>query len=595
MSLNPYTDTTEQQGDFSAVIALFRYGQGTYRKLFFGVSLVVASSALLMFSAKLMGRLVEQLLAPAPMNLLLPTISGILLIESVNLIVYYQGRVNIAYATNLVALSIRQALFRKLTRLPITYYDQQPLGRTITRLTADVEGIESFFSATLPRVLTAFITVVSVLIAMLLTDLKMGFFITLSSLPALIFTIVMRKPIRFWLRDYKKKAAGLNAKLAEFINGLPLIKVFGLEAWSDRSFEDSSRELLRAGYRLMNWNSFIRPIAAFLCSLPIVVILLWGGHLVLDQVITVGLLVAFIRYAERYFRPIMQLSFELHLIQDAIASSERVRKLLDENEEEAFLGPSGNIRKKLEGKVEYRHVWMHYDQQPPVLKDISFLAEAGMSVGLVGKTGSGKTSTVHLIPQLYPLPGGEILIDDVSIKDWDRRFLRENIGIVSQEVVIFQGTVRDNLLVTLPPEKSYSDTELMDACDKTGLSLIIHKLPQGLDTLVQDGGSNFSMGERQLLAFTRMLLRSPAILILDEATANVDENCELLIQKAILELLKDRTCFIIAHRLSTIIHCDRILVFEGGRIIEQGRHEELLKSGGPYAQLVQRQLETVPL
>ncbi|WP_141736100.1 ABC transporter ATP-binding protein [Oligoflexus tunisiensis] len=588
--MQPQQDTIEQQGDFSAVIALFQHSHGMRGRLFFCVGLVIASAGLLMLSAKLMGQLAELLLQKQAWPMLIGTIAAILAIESFNILIYYQGRVGIAYVTNRVALQIREALFRKLNQLPMTYYDQQPLGRTITRLTADVEGIESFFSNTLPRVLTALITVVSVLIAMLLTNFKIGFFICLSSLPAIIFTVLMRKPVRFWLRDYKKRSAAINSQLAELINGLPVIKVFGLEKWSQKTFQQSSEGMLHSACKLMNWNTFIRPLAAFLCSLPIVIILWWGGHMTLDQQISIGLLVAFIRYAERYFRPIMQLSFELHLIQDAIASSERVSKMLDETEESSVLGPSGTHRATVQGAVEFHQVWMHYLPDQPVLKGVDFKVEPGTSVGLVGKTGSGKSTTVHLIPQLYPIQQGEIRIDGVPLEQWDRTALREQIGIVSQDVVIFQGTLRENLLVTIPASAHPSDDAVLEACRRTGLSLVMDKLAAGLDTILQDGGSNLSMGERQLIAFTRMLLRNPAILILDEATANVDEPCEALIQKAILEALRGRTCFIIAHRLSTIQHCDNILVFQDGRIMEQGRHDQLVHRQGHYSQLVKRQI-----
>lgn len=583
-------DSINQQGDFSAIVALFRYGRGIYPRFIMGVTQVIASAGLLMISAKLMGQLAELLLHKGALTSIFLTVASILSIESFNIYIYYRGRIAIAFVTNQVALQIRQALFKKLTVLPISYYDQQPLGRAITRLTADVEGIESFFSNTLPRVLTACITVVSVLIAMLLTDLHIGFFISLSSLPAIIFTVLMRKPVRFWLRDYKKKSAALNAQLAELINGLPIIRAFGLEKWSERTFNQGSRDLLSSAFQMMNWNTLIRPIAALLCSLPIVIILWWGGHMALDKQISIGLLVAFIRYTERYFRPIMQLSFELHLIQDAIASSERVRKMLDEKEESQILGPSGLIQKKIKGQVIYDKVWMSYSPEQAVLKGISFIVEPGMSVGLVGKTGSGKTSCVHLLPQLYPFSNGQIKVDGIPLSQWDRQELRKQLGIVSQDLVIFQGSLRENLLVATPNREKVNDKKILDACARTGLNQIIEKLPQGLDTMLHDGGSNFSLGERQLLSFTRILLRSPAILILDEATASVDETCEALIQKAIFELLKGRTCFIIAHRLSTIKHCDKILVFDAGRILEEGQHDDLIARQGHYAKLIKRQL-----
>lgn len=592
----PEQDLVESKGDLAGIISLFRYGSGSYARLFTGIGLVVLSAGLLMYSAKLMGRLAELLLSnSAPSSsvstALLSTIAAILALEALNVFVTYHGRVKISHATNYVALSLRQALFRKMTLLPISYYDQQPLGRTITRLTADVEGIESFFSATMPRVLTACITIISVLTAMLLTDFKMGLIVCLSSLPALLFTVGMRGPIRVSMQDYKLKSAGLNAKLAELIKGLPLIKTFGLEQWSARSFNEASSELLRAAFRLMNWSSLIRPVSALLCSLPIVVILYWGGHRSMDGLLSIGLLVAFIRYAERYFRPIMQLSFELHLIQDAIASSDRLKKLLDEAEEESSLGPNGQVSQTIRGELIFKDLWMSYARGPAILKGLNFTIKAGSSIGLVGKTGSGKSTTVHLIPQLYPWTKGEILLDGIPLQDWDRQSLRRQIGIVSQEVVLFHGSLRDNLLITAQQEAVRpSERELLEACEKSGLSAVIAKLPQGLDTNLHEGGSNLSMGERQLVAFTRMLLRNPAILILDEATAHVDESCEALIQKAIVELLQGRTCFIIAHRLSTIRHCDRILVYEQGRIVEDGSHDELLARQGTYAQLVKRQL-----
>ncbi len=583
-------DSIDSQGDLRSLLVLFRYAKGTYRLIASSVGLVLLSSLLLMASARNMGTLAEVLAKPHDLKRIIELALLIMAFETANVIVSYKGRVGLARATNKVALLIRKALFHKLSVLPISYFDHQPLGRTITRLTADVEGVESFFSGTLPRILTAAITILSVVVAMLLTDSKIALWIILSSVPSALLTFAVKRPIRFWTREYKRKSAALNSKLAENINGLSIIKIFGLEAWTSENFRKSSLELQNTAFRMMNWNSFIRPFAAFLCALPVVAILWWGGHLSLEGSMNLGLFVAFIRYAERYFRPIMQLSFELHLVQDALASSDRVRKLLEEKEESEVLRPTGTYEAPLRGEIAYQDVTMSYDADHPILKGITFKVSQGMSVGLVGKTGSGKTSTLNLIPELYPLSSGTITIDQIPLEKWNRKALRSQIGVVSQDVIIFYGTLRENLLATIADTETISDETLLFACERTGLSQIFVKKSRGLDTVLTDGGTNLSMGERQLVALTRMLVRDPKVLILDEATANVDEPCEALIQKAIVELLKGRTCFIIAHRLSTIRHCDKILVFERGQLIEEGSHEELLKEGGHYAELVRRQI-----
>lgn len=584
-------DRVAKQGDISSVIALFKYGKGNYKSLFLSIIAILLSSATLMLSAKLMGQLAEALVAHEALKTIILIATGILAFETLHLIIYYYGRVGLARVTNQVAYGIRLALFDKLGKLPIPYFDKEPLGRTITRLTSDVEGIEAFFSNTLPRVFTAVITITAVLLAMLFTNFKIGIIIVLSSLPAIIFTVALRRPVRTWLREYKKRAAALNSQLAEYINGMSVIKIFGIEAWTQKNFTDSSKKLLDAAISLMNWNSFIRPLAALLCALPIVMILYHGGHQVIEGTLSIGVLVAFVRYGERYFRPIMMLSFELHLIQDAIASSERVRSLLDEENEDAVFDWLGQRAQKIKGEINYTDVWMEYAVGKPVLKGVSFQVKPGESVALVGQTGSGKTSTVQLLPQLYQISSGNIWIDGIELKEWSPYSIRQQMGIVSQEVTIFHGTIKENLLAALPDShQGLAEQELEIICKRTGLWNVLGKMSLGLESMCLDNGSNLSMGERQLIAFTRMLIRDPSILVLDEATANIDESYEALIQKTLKEVLKGRTTFVIAHRLNTIKDCDKILVFEKGRVVESGNHETLLKAGGVYAELVARQV-----
>lgn len=604
------TRTTEQDetdrihisrgGDFGAVFAMLRFGRGVYGRLVGSVALIVCGAVCVMTSARMLGRLVESVSDPARREAVTYLGPGFLALECVAVLVQYFGRVNLAQSTVEISYRVRLALFKKLESLPITYFDEQPLGRTIVRLTSDVEGMEAFFSGTLARVLTAVITIVSVLITMLVTDSRFGAIIVLSSLPSLIFTVALRGPVVDWMRAYKRRSAHVNAKLAEYLNGIPVIKIFGLENWTQRSFRDAADGMLFAGLNTMTWNSFIRPVAVLLCSLPTFFILWIGGGRVLEGTMSLGLMVAFARLSERFVSPIRTISQEIQTIQEALVSSERVRRMLAEEEETATLGPDGDEAPVVEGGVEYRDVWMRYvpsvapreskDAPRWILRGVSFSVRPGMKVGLVGATGSGKSSTINLLPRLYPFAKGEILVDGRPLARLRRSHLRARLGYVSQDVVVFSGTLRENLVAALASGSHPSDATVLAACHKSGLDRVVARFPRGLDHALVEGGENLSMGERQLVALTRMLLRDPAIMILDEATANIDEPCELLIQRAISEVMEGRTCFVIAHRLSTIVQCDLILVFKDGEIVEQGTHRELMARRGLYAELAERQL-----
>ncbi len=582
---------SESRSDLTAFVILLRYAKGHYVYLFGSILLIMAASAFLMLSAKTLGSLTESLMAKEPMSALAGKAVAILVFETLNVLLTYGGRRGLAAVTNRIAYQIRLDLFRKISVLPISYFDRQPLGRTITRLTNDVDGIEKFFSGPLARVLSSVITIVSVLTAMLVTNIQLGAVVVAASIPAILVTILSRAPVRYWLREHKIRSSAINAKLAEFINGFPIIKIFALEQWTSETFDNMARRQRDAGMALLTWNSVIRPTAAFFCSFPILAILWWGGQEVLAGTLSVGLIVAFVRYAERFYWPVMAISQEIHVIQEAIASSERIRQMLLEKEEHEVLGMEGAARHKIAGNVEFNNVSMSYVENRPVLRGVSFKIRKGMNVGLVGETGSGKTSTISLLPMLYPLLGGDISIDGVTLKEWNRDHLRRQIGMVSQDIVIFRGTLRENLTIAATESHNLDDARLKEFCEKTGLAQILHRFPQGFDTPLIDGGENLSVGERQLIAFTRMLVRDPAIFILDEATANIDEECERLVQRAIDELLKDRTCFVIAHRLNTILRCDKILVFDKGKIIEEGTHPELMARQGRYSSLAKTQLD----
>ena len=585
--MNDY-DNQEQQvfeSDFRALISLFRYGRTSYRKLAFSLVLILAASSAAMMSAKCLGLLAESLTKVGDGRNLGLLVSLILVLELGNVVLTYWGRISLARTTNRISLNIRHELFRKVTRLPIAYYDRNPLGRTLTRLTSDVDGVETFFAGSLSKVLAAGISIATVLIAMMVTNPQFGAAVVISSTPALLMTFVTRAPIRRWLRAYKARSAEVNSRLAEYVAGITVIKVFGLEEWTLMQFKKSSAQLLEAGLMMTNWNSFIRPTAALFCSVPLVVIFWLGGHQALAGTWSVGLVVSFVRYSERFFWPVMAVTQEIHVIQEALASSERIRQMLDEPDEAEVLGADGRFAAPLLGEVHFRDVWMGYNPRMPVLRGITFQASPGMKVGLVGATGSGKSTTVNLVPALYPLLNGTIEIDGLPLSQWDRRTIRRQLGVVSQDVIIFGGTLRENLLAVAKQSHGLNDEALLKMLDRTGFLRIMSRFDKGLDTMLVDGGENLSMGERQVIAFTRMFIRDPRVMILDEATANIDEECEQVLHDALHELMRGRTCFVIAHRLSTVRLMDQILVFDHGTIIDQGTHDELVSREGIYQAL----------
>ncbi len=552
--------------------------------------LILMSSATTMAAAWALGSLVQSLAnkSSALFNFAAMFIS----FEVLAVALQYFGRIKLARITTQIITDIRAELFAKSTQLPISYFDAQPLGRILTRMTSDVEGIETFFSGTLARILIATIQIISVMTAMLLISPQFGLIVCLSCIPSIFVAWLTRTPVRESLRDYKRRSAHVNARLAEFLNGISIIKLFGLEEWTQQIFREDTRGLLAAGIRTLNLNSIIRPIVVLFCTIPTMCVIWIGGHRVIEGSLQLGLLVSFIRLCERFMSPVRTISQEIQLIQEAMVSTERVRQMLGERTEADVLGQEGRIERQIRGDVEYRDVAMSYQTGKQVLRGISFKAQAGEKIALVGQTGSGKTTTVNLLPRFYEFSGGEIILDGISLRQWNRECLRKQLGYVTQDVVIFRGSMRDNLTAACAAEERVSDERIYAACRLTGLDRILTNLTQGLDSPILDEGTNLSMGERQLVSFTRMILKSPAILILDEATANIDEEHEKMIHAAMLEVFKGRTCFIVAHRLSTVLNCDRILVFSHGEIIAQGSHDELLQRSSYYRELVKTQISS---
>jgi ABC-type multidrug transport system fused ATPase/permease subunit len=377
--------------------------------------------------------------------------------------------------------------------------------------------------------------------------------------------------------------SGLNARFSEYIKGIPLVRSFRLEEWAEGRINQSISAWLAAALRMNIATATIRPLIGLSSQFPLLITLWIGFREVQTDAIGIGVFVTFLRLCERFSSPVVTLSQELHQMQTAFASAERVASMVKEETEDAVLGPDGPVVvPHLRGAIGFEGVTLYYDRNSvPALKNISFTIAPGETVGFVGKTGSGKSSTVALIARLYQQSAGKILLDGHPIEELNRQSLRSAIGFVTQDPVIFSGTMRENLSL----DESVTDNAIMETCSATGLANIMIERQLTLGAHLTESGNNLSAGERQVVALTRMLLQNPSVIILDEATANIDEGLEHTLHTALVALTASRTTIIIAHRLSTLKACDRILVFQDGALVEQGTHESLLTLRGYYFEL----------
>lgn len=571
-------------GDFAAFISLFQYAKEYYKPLMLGLVFVILSSSGGVLAARLIGFLVDDGLKAKNMSVAIKFASFILVAELFSILIAWQGRKFISYATSHTIFNIRAKLFEHLQHLPLGFYDRQPQGRIVTRITHDVEGVEQFFSNSLSRMIQAACTATMAMTAMIITYPKLGMILVASMIPSLIFIFMTRELVRKTNRRMSSKSSQCNAKLSEYLNGLEVIRAFGMEKWANEKYEDAVNDHQQSQLKANNLFAWSRPFISFLCTLPLVGLVWFGGKALLSGAISVGIFVAYIRYCERFFMPIMTLAREIHVIQQAFTSAERVASFLNHKTEVSELGEDGEYRGapgSLKGDIKFNNVGMHYNPEQWVLNDLSFHIKTGEKIGLVGTTGCGKTTTVSLLSRLYEYQKGDILFDDKSIRGYERNFLREQIGFVSQDVIIFRGSLKQNLTT----DDTLSDEVILDCCQNTGLAKVMSETGLTLESEILEGGSNLSIGERQLVALTRVLVRNPSVLVLDEATANIDPGYEEIIHDAVEKAMTGRTCLIIAHRLDTLKACDRILVFEKGRLVEDGPESELQAKKGHFYRL----------
>lgn len=569
-------------GDFKSFSILWNYARPYWWPISGALSLIFISSLLAIYSAKLMGDLLEKGLIAKDMHNSIVFSLSILALEAGSIFFIWYGRKLLADSASRVIYIVRQHLFRKLQELPLQYYDRQPQGRIVTRVTHDVEGIEEFFTSNLGNLVSASMMTVLAVAAMVVSNFKLGLLMTLGILPSIFLVFKTKDFLKDSNRRVSKFSSAINAKLSEYINGMDVIRSFGLEKWTMKKFNQTVDDYLYAqliGNFLYAWSM---PLVSFCATIPLIGLIWYGGLDVISGALSVGVFISFIRYYERFFNPLMLLSREIHVVQQAFTSTERVMSFLNEDDEEKVLMNNGHmVLNQLEGDIKFENVFMKYSEGDWILRDLKFHIKPGEKIGLVGKTGCGKSSTVSLLSRLYEFQSGSVLIDDIPIRSFDRHALRNQIGFVAQDAIIFKGSLRQNLTSS----DSLTDQVLFDACKSTGLVKALSKEGFNLDQEILEGGSNLSVGQRQLVSLTRVLLKNPSILILDEATANIDPFTEEIIHDAVMSMMANRTCLIIAHRLETLKQCDRIFVFNQGQLVEEGPLADLLTQGNYFYKL----------
>jgi ABC-type multidrug transport system fused ATPase/permease subunit len=575
----PHEEKLVRLRDLKAMLYLLRFTEGSRGRFGFALFFLMLSSVAGVLSARALGSLAQDGLLKGELRASILLGSAIIALEVSAIAFTYFGRRILSQASLESVLRIRSALFDHLEVLPMKFFDTQPQGRIVTRVTHDVETMESFFSQTLARLLNAIISLVVVFVAMMLLDFRIGLILAAAMLPALAVTYLVRNPVRHWNREFAIRNSAINAKLSEFLNGLPVIRALGIEDWSRRDFDETVDHHLESAIQINRLNSWSRPLIMFLTSLPLALFIGFGGIGVIEGTLSLAVYISFIRLSERFLQPMNVISQEIHVVQTALTNTERVASFLLNPTEKEELGQEDLLEPaRFEGKVEFKHVHMAYDAAKFVLKDVSFTIAPGQKIGLAGRTGSGKTSTLALLSRLYEFQDGEIRVDGMDIRKIRRERLRRAIGVVNQEAIVFEASLRENILAG----SELNDAAVVEACNTTGFGRVMAANGLSLDSEIYDQGANLSAGERQLLSLTRILIKNPSILVLDEATANIDPHYERLVHDAVEKIMVGRTCFIIAHRLDTLRACDRILVFRDGQLAEDGPLDALLSNPNSY-------------
>jgi ATP-binding cassette subfamily B protein len=486
-----------------------------------------------------------------------------------------------------VIYNIREEIFTYLEYHDIAFLNSRPTGSIVTRVTNDTNTLNEMYTSVIISVFKNVMMIVGILVAMFLINAQLTLYVLIVLPFIIIFSFLFRILSRRAYREVRSNLSKVNAFLAEHLSGMKIIQIFNKEAIKFKQFDERNAKLKKSYYRQITIFGIYRPTMYLLYMIATIIVFYFGSEAVLVGTIKIGVLIAFYQYIGRFFEPIQQLAEQFNILQSAFASSERIFGILDV--EPTVVDSDNAIEiKDMEGTIEFKNVWFAYIKDEWILKDVSFKVSAKESVAFVGATGAGKTTILALITRNYDIQKGQILIDGIDIKDITKDSLRKHIGQMLQDVFMFSGTIKSNIKLR---NDEISDEKMIEACNYVNANYFINKLDGKYDEIVRERGNNFSSGQRQLLSFARTIAHDPKIMILDEATSNIDTETEQLIQDSLYKMMNIGTMLVVAHRLSTIQHVDKIIVLSKGEIIEQGNHQELLRNKNHYYNLYRLQYQ----
>lgn len=577
---------SEKRRTGSSVVRLITYMKPYAHWVIFALFLVLCLTGFDLYRPMLVGDAIDTFGADGDYDIIIDTAIKYAVVLALSVIFNIAQTWILQKAGQNIILEIRKDLYRHIQSLGSRYFDITPVGKLVTRVTNDVEALNEMYSGILVQLFRNIVKIAGLAGVMIALDVKLAA-VSFVLMPVVIgLTVLCQKIARNIYRLYRTRLTDLNTFLSEHLSGMKIIQIFGRQERKFEEFHDKNTKLYRAFYREMLMYAVFRPLIYILSILSLMIVLWFGSKNVFDSAISIGTLYIFSNYIRSFFDPIQELAEQFSTLQSSVASAEKIFSVMDEDE---FIPEIENPQKpdRIIGKIEFDHVWFAYDGKNYVLRDVSFVINPGEKVAFVGATGAGKSSILNLIGRYYDIQKGHIYIDGIDIRELSKKQLRSAIGQMQQDVFIFEGDVAGNIRLN---DNEITDEQIKKAAEYVNASHFIEKLPNGYHEPVTERGATFSAGERQLLSFARTLAHNPSILVMDEATANIDTETEILIQEALEKLMDGRTTIMVAHRLSTIQHADCIMVMHKGCICERGTHQELLEQDGVYRKLYELQI-----